>query len=122
MIVVSFDQEMTDKQKLERARKIVARHFPDKEGIAAGLWDSHGVMKAVLEALEQSDAAQEEAMLREPMKNLVEDCDELGKWMSAALDDPKVCVAMKTDISVWFSALDEAREALSPHTSPVQDE
>ncbi len=28
----------------------------------------------------------------------------LGKWMSAALDDPKVCDAMKDDIREWFSA------------------
>lgn len=28
----------------------------------------------------------------------------LGSWMSAALDDPKVCDAMKADIREWFSA------------------
>ncbi|HEX8414870.1 MAG TPA: hypothetical protein VF637_13435, partial [Sphingomicrobium sp.] len=28
----------------------------------------------------------------------------LGYWMSAALDDPAVCEAMKTDIREWFSA------------------
>ena len=28
----------------------------------------------------------------------------LGSWMSAALDDPKVCEAMKADIREWFSA------------------
>lgn len=28
----------------------------------------------------------------------------LGAWMSAALDDPKVCAAMKSDIQEWFSA------------------
>jgi len=28
----------------------------------------------------------------------------LGKWMSAALDDPKVCDEMKADIREWFSA------------------
>ena len=28
----------------------------------------------------------------------------LGAWMSAALDDPKVCDAMKADIREWFSA------------------
>jgi hypothetical protein len=30
--------------------------------------------------------------------------DPLGKWMSAALDDPNVCEAMKADIREWFSA------------------
>lgn len=28
----------------------------------------------------------------------------LGRWMSAALEDPKVCEAMKADILEWFSA------------------
>ena len=30
--------------------------------------------------------------------------DRLGKWMSAALDDPNVCEEMKNDIRAWFSA------------------
>jgi hypothetical protein len=29
---------------------------------------------------------------------------KLGAWMSAALDDPSVCDAMKADINEWFSA------------------
>jgi hypothetical protein len=28
----------------------------------------------------------------------------LGRWLSAALDDPNVCEAMKADIKEWFSA------------------
>jgi len=28
----------------------------------------------------------------------------LGSWMSAALDDPKVCEEMKADIREWFAA------------------
>lgn len=30
--------------------------------------------------------------------------DRLGAWMSAALDDPKVCDAMKADIQAWFAS------------------
>lgn len=30
--------------------------------------------------------------------------EALGGWMSAALDDPAVCDAMKTDIQAWFDA------------------
>lgn len=30
--------------------------------------------------------------------------EKLGAWMSAALDDPDVCEAMKADIREWFSA------------------
>jgi len=26
----------------------------------------------------------------------------VGKWLSAALEDPKVCQAMKDDINEWF--------------------
>lgn len=41
---------------------------------------------------------------------------ELGGWMSAALDDPNVCDAMKADINRWFSAgflyLDKVREII----------
>ena len=29
---------------------------------------------------------------------------KLGAWMSAALEDPAVCDAMKADIREWFSA------------------
>lgn len=31
--------------------------------------------------------------------------DTLGRWMSAALDDPKVCKEMKEDIDKWFEAM-----------------
>ena len=41
----------------------------------------------------------------------------LGAWMSAALDDPKVCDAMKADITEWFSA-GEPFEGTEP---PVSD-
>ena len=30
--------------------------------------------------------------------------DALGKWMSAALEDPAVCQEMKNDIQEWFAA------------------
>lgn len=44
----------------------------------------------------------------------------LGAWMSAALDDPAVCDAMKADIQEWFSAGDPVQtlaEALA-HYAP----
>jgi|GEM_PF-5461486 len=51
-----------------------------------------------------------EAMLAEAMKlpqirALETASDKLGAWVSAALDDPKVCEAMKDDINGWFAAL-----------------
>lgn len=39
--------------------------------------------------------------------------DALGKWMSAALDDPAVCDAMKADIQAWFNAGSPAHAAAS---------
>lgn len=30
--------------------------------------------------------------------------ERLGRWMSAALDDPRVCAEMKADIHNWFAA------------------
>ena len=36
--------------------------------------------------------------------------DRLGKWMSAALDDPGVCAEMKDDITAWFNAFEQQGE------------
>lgn len=30
--------------------------------------------------------------------------DGIGKWLSAALEDPGVCAEMKADIQAWFDA------------------
>ena len=57
----------------------------------------------------------------------------VGGWLSAALDDPNVCDAMKADINRWFSAgflyLDEVRklmqtdriEALEARVAELED-
>jgi hypothetical protein len=34
-------------------------------------------------------------------------CAPLGKWMSAALDDPKVCKEMKADINLFLPAIED---------------
>lgn len=43
----------------------------------------------------------------------------VGGWLSAALDDPNVCDAMKADVNRWFSAgflyLDEVRKIMQAH-------
>src|SRR5262245_3440359 len=46
---------------------------------------------------------------RQPKQRLLEACDGVGKWLSAALDDPKVCDEMKADINAFFSALEASR-------------
>jgi hypothetical protein len=35
--------------------------------------------------------------------------EKIGKWLSAALEDPSVCGAMKDDINEWFRAVEEER-------------
>jgi len=35
--------------------------------------------------------------------------EKIGKWLSAALEDPATCGAMKDDINEWFRAVEEER-------------
>ena len=35
--------------------------------------------------------------------------EKIGKWLSAALEDPTTCGAMKDDINEWFRAFEEER-------------
>ena len=35
--------------------------------------------------------------------------EKIGKWLSAALEDPTTCGAMKDDINEWFRAMEEER-------------
>ena len=48
---------------------------------------------------------------------------KIGGWLSAALDDPAVCDAMKADIERWFSAgflyLDEVRGMIEADRAEV---
>lgn len=39
------------------------------------------------------------------IRELVGGSNALGGWMSAALEDPQVCIEMKRDIKKWFTAL-----------------
>lgn len=36
----------------------------------------------------------------------------IGKWLSAALDDPEVCAEMKLDIVNWFTAIETVEPAI----------
>ena len=49
---------------------------------------------------------------------------KMGGWLSAALDDPAVCDAMKADIERWFSAgflyLDEVRGMIEADRAAVE--
>jgi hypothetical protein len=44
------------------------------------------------------------ALAARPLAPPSEAADNLGKWLSAALDDPAVCEAMKADVRAWFDA------------------
>ena len=50
----------------------------------------------------------------------------VGGWLSAALDDPNVCDAMKADINRWFSAgflyLDEVRKLMQTEREALEAE
>jgi len=50
-------------------------------------------------------------MTTDPIKALEAANDKLGDWMSAALDDPKVCQSMKADINAWFTAIEALKRA-----------
>lgn len=50
-----------------------------------------------------------------------EAADRLGAWMSAALDDPKVCDAMKADIQAWFDA-GQPVPVSTPRSAPMHDQ
>ena len=61
---------------------------------------------------DSNDAAKRQAAKSEPLvcAGMPAEADEmreaaynLGKWLSAALDDPNVCDEMKRDIHAWFS-------------------
>lgn len=47
-------------------------------------------------------SAAEEAMTER--ERFEKACDKVGTWLSAALEDEKVCPAMKADIREWFAA------------------
>lgn len=45
-------------------------------------------------------------MPTEPQRYVLVDAavqERIGAWLSAALDDPKVCAEMKADIEAWFA-------------------
>lgn len=56
---------------------------------------------------------QEADKLRAEIAKLRAANDRLGKWMSAALDDPGVCTEMKADITAWFDAFEQLGESKS---------
>lgn len=101
-----------------RAREVLARAMASKHWgslVREGKDDNWGVIKpseairamiAFATAEAASGAGEREAS------------DRLGAWLSAALDDPKVCDAMKADIEAWFGDGKPAAP-LPPATDPA---
>jgi len=71
---------------------------------------------------EKAEAERDAALAPTPAvpadAGLEDAADRLGAWLSAALDDPNVCDAMKADIQAWFAAL-RARPTPAPVGEPV---
>ena len=73
---------------------------PDNQTLIARLREGTNIinygdiMQQVADALEAAEKA-----LAETYKAN----DDVGRWLSAALDDQKVCPEMKADITIWFA-------------------
>jgi hypothetical protein len=50
-------------------------------------------------------------IVNELLEDKIKDFNEIGKWLSAALDDEKVCIEMKQDIENWFKRFDTFEKA-----------
>ncbi|MBD2812294.1 hypothetical protein ID853_15755 [Xenorhabdus sp. Vera] len=38
------------------------------------------------------------------LRHFENECERIGKWLSAALDDPNTCAEFKNDIRHWFNS------------------
>ena len=89
----------------------VLRDLASQEGCDGEPYDAMVAAADMLEALSarladvEARANLAERYLAEKRKHLVAS-EALGGWMSAALEDPKVCAEMKADINAWFAALE----------------
>ena len=78
------------------------RRIQTYEGMSCNEEDA-GVIETPLYATPQP-AASDGLVDNKAVQRAVMASVNLGAWMSAALDDPAVCAAMKADIQEWFSA------------------
>lgn len=45
-------------------------------------------------------------------REMIKEDEAIGSWLSAAMEDPKVCTAMKDDIDKWFDTFVFHREEI----------
>lgn len=97
--------------KLERRLERVDKANDQQVGNLMAALD--GARKAKQEALERAsladafeegtaDCVMDLQAMTQKRDNLARACDAVGKWLSAAQDDPKVCDDMKSDIATFF--------------------
>lgn len=55
----------------------------------------------------------------ELIENVIKDYKEIGKWLSAALEDKNVCDEMKRDINAWFNRFKTFEKATGYKISEV---
>jgi len=88
-----------------------------------GAYLSHHLSMDAAKAAAQTDYAARTIAALSPAPAVPADAglddaaDRLGAWLSAALDDPNVCDAMKADIQAWFAALG-VRQTPAPQVPP----
>lgn len=77
--------------------------YVTEHGEKGSFWDND---RAIIDNIRQIDTRtpNKPAEVDLDLDQLLYRCDQLGKWMSAALDDPNVCAEMKADITSWFNA------------------
>lgn len=114
------DQYMVSRDDL----RLIAYQTAVKERIR---WLSAQLAKCRTRALEASQAEEPFAWAdgvswHKPAHRAVMASVNLGRWMSAALDDPKVCEEMKADIREWFSAGEPMETLCQVLTTPTRIE
>lgn len=87
-------------------------HSVLREGATATMRLPRNVLQEALEILAQppasvspgtkGEARSEPKASQHPIRGEGEPVWAIGSWLSAALDDPKVCAEMKRDINEWF--------------------
>lgn len=80
-------------------KSLLCFHFSGLAGIA------YRALQSAQAALQTANAVPNDPALIEVMRKVVSASDNLGFWMSAALEDKAVCHEMRADILAWFDSL-----------------
>jgi len=92
---------MTGIEALEKAREKIRLEYgrtSKQEDVVVPEWDE--AIGAAVVIISELISAERDA----GNKGYTKEDDGIGKWLSAALDDPKVCAEFKADIRAWFDS------------------